>query len=108
MGGILSDVLAVVGIAAAVATGGTLGLVAGALMAGEFAASQGWLGGSAQKFMSSGVGEGLMAATALGSGALAAYGMSAGTAGAVGLNSDQVADLNSNVDTISANAASAN
>lgn len=82
MSGLLSGVLAVVGIAAAVASGGTLGLVAGAMLAVGAAASAGLIGGSVGKFMNSGIGHGLMAAVALGSVANAVYGANAADAGA--------------------------
>lgn len=65
----LSVIGAVVGIAAAIATGGVLGIVAGALIAGQFAASKGWIGGSVGKFFNSSTGKYLTLAVGLASAA---------------------------------------
>jgi hypothetical protein len=77
----LTVVGAIVGIAAAVASGGTLGLIAGAFIAVGAAANLGLIGGSVGKFMNSGLGRGLLAATTLGSAAVAMYGATATEAG---------------------------
>ena len=73
MSGLLSGLLTAVAIVGAVFTGGTLGIVAGALMATSFAAQQGWLGGGLKKFFSSGIGQGLTTAVGLASVAMGAY-----------------------------------
>lgn len=71
MSGLLGGLLTAVGIVGAIVTGGTLGIVAGALMAASFAAQHGWLGSGAQKFAESGIGQGITAAVGLASGAMA-------------------------------------
>lgn len=77
LGKALTVVGAVVGIAAAVASGGTLAILAAAFLTVGAAVSVGLIGGSIGKFMNSGVGKGLMMACALGSAATALYGMDA-------------------------------
>jgi hypothetical protein len=73
MSGLLSGILTAIAIVGAVFTGGaTLGILAG-VMALSFASQQGWLGGSLQKFFSSGVGEGLTTAVGLAAGAVGAF-----------------------------------
>lgn len=77
MSGLLSGILTAIAIVAVVVSGGTLGIVAGALMAASFAANQGWLGKGAQKFAQSGVGKDLTMAIGLASAGI-------GVAGAMG------------------------
>jgi hypothetical protein len=93
----LSVIGAVVGIAAAVATGGVLGIVAGALIAGSFAASKGWIGGSVGKFFNSSTGKYLTLAVGLAS---AATGIMA--------NMNAVTSTSASATTASANAAAEN
>ncbi len=72
--GLLSDIegaLQVVGGIALIATGTPLGILGGALLETSFASQQGWLGGGAKNFFSSGVGQGLTLAVGLASGAMA-------------------------------------
>jgi hypothetical protein len=72
MSGLLQGLIVVVGLAAAVFTGGsTLGIVAAALSATAFAAQQGWLGKGAQNFANSAVGHDLTLAVGLASAAVA-------------------------------------
>jgi hypothetical protein len=66
---ILGGILDVVGAVVAVASGGTLGILAGALLAVGAAAQFGIIGGSVGKFMTSGWGEGLTAAVSMGAAA---------------------------------------
>lgn len=77
MSGLLTGILTAVAIVATVVSGGTLGIVAGALLAASFAANQGWLGKGAQKFAQSGAGKDLTMAVGLASAGI-------GVAGAMG------------------------
>lgn len=77
MSGLLSGILTAVAIVAVVVSGGTLGIVAGALLAASFAANQGWLGKGAQKFAQSSTGKDLTMAIGLASAGI-------GVAGAMG------------------------
>lgn len=61
----------VVGGIALIATGTPLGILGGSLLEASFASQQGWLGGGAKNFFSSGVGQGLTMAVGLASGAMA-------------------------------------
>lgn len=70
------------GLVSAVSDAPALGLLAGAFLAVGVAANLGLIGGSVGKFMSSGMGRGLLAATALGSAAVAMYGQTPGQANA--------------------------
>lgn len=74
MSGLLSGILTAVAIVATVVSGGTLGIVAGALLAASFAANQGWLGKGAQKFAQSSTGKDLTMAVGLASAGLAVAG----------------------------------
>lgn len=69
MNGFLSGLLTAVAIVATVVSGGTLGIVAGALMAMSYAASKGWIGGSVGKFFNSSTGHYLTMAVGLASAA---------------------------------------
>lgn len=69
MGGFLSGLLTAVAIVATVASGGTLGIVAGAMIAASYAASKGWIGGSVGKFFNSSTGHYLTMAVGLASAA---------------------------------------
>lgn len=69
MSGFLSGLLTAVAIVATVVSGGTLGIVAGALMAVSYAASKGWIGGSVGKFFNSSTGHYLTMAVGLASAA---------------------------------------
>src|ERR1700690_696340 len=60
---------------ALIATGTPLGILGGALLETSFASQQGWLGGEAKNFFSSGVGADLTMAVGLASGAMAISGM---------------------------------
>lgn len=71
--GLFSKILPIIGIAAAIATGGALGIVAGALMATSFAAQHGWLGKGAQNFANSSLGSTLVTTIGLASMAMGAY-----------------------------------
>lgn len=77
MSGLLTGILTAVAIVATVVSGGTLGIVAGALLAASYAANKGWLGKGAQRFAQSGVGKDLTMAIGLASAGL-------GVAGAMG------------------------
>lgn len=77
MSGLLTGLLTAVAIVATVVSGGTLGIVAGALLAASFAANQGWLGKGAQKFAQSSTGKDLTMAIGLASAGI-------GVAGAMG------------------------
>lgn len=65
MSGFLSGLLTAVAIVATVVSGGTLGILAGALIAGSYAASKGWIGGSVGAFFNSSAGKGLTMAVGL-------------------------------------------
>jgi hypothetical protein len=69
MGGLLGFALTAVAIVATVMSGGTLGIIAGAMMAASYAASQGWIGGSVGKFFNSSTGHYLTMAVGLASAA---------------------------------------
>jgi hypothetical protein len=98
LGKALSVAGIVVGIAAAVATGGTLGILAAAVLAVGGAAKLGLIKGSVGKFMNSGWGTALMATAALGSAAVAAYGSSALDANAMeAVTQENTAALDSTV-----------
>jgi hypothetical protein len=72
MSGLLQGIMVVVGLAAAIFTGGSsLALVAAALSATAFAAQQGWLGKGAKNFANSAVGHDLTLAVGLASAAVA-------------------------------------
>jgi hypothetical protein len=87
-----------VGIAAAVATGGTLGILAGAVLAIGGASKLGLIKGSVGKFMNSGWGTALMATAALGTAATAMYGSSALDANAMeAVTQENTAALDSTV-----------
>lgn len=105
LGKALSVVGAVAGIAAAVATGGTLGVLAGAFLAVGAAANLGIIGGSIGKFMNSGAGRGLLGAVSLGSVAYAAYGQTALQAQSTSANTEIAAASQSSVSADSANIA---
>lgn len=77
MSGLLTGILTAVAIVATVVSGGTLGIVAGALLAASYAANKGWLGKGAQKFAQSGIGKDLTMAIGLASAGI-------GVAGAMG------------------------
>ena len=77
LGGWLSIAVGVVSIAAAVASGGTLGIIAGGLLIAGGAAQMGVFGGAGKNFMSSGWGQGLMAAAALASAGSSLFGRTA-------------------------------
>jgi trimeric autotransporter adhesin len=81
---LLGGILDVVGAAAAVVSGGTLGVLAGALLAVGAASQFGIVGGSVGKFMTSGAGQALMGAVALGSTAYSLFGNAAQGATAAG------------------------
>src|SRR5277367_4216065 len=105
MSGLLSGLIAVVGIIGAIYTGGALGIVAGALLATSFAASQGWLGKGAQNFANSAAGHDITMAVGLASAAVALGGaISSVQAGA---QSATVASANSAAETTEATATSA-
>jgi hypothetical protein len=87
-----------VGIAAAVASGGTLGILAGAVLAIGGASKLGLIKGSVGKFMNSGWGTALMATAALGTAATAMYGSSALDANAMeAVTQENTAALDSTV-----------
>lgn len=69
MGGFLSGLLTAVAIVATVASGGTLGILAGAMIAMSYAASKGWIGGSVGGFFNSSTGHYLTMAVGLASAA---------------------------------------
>jgi len=94
MGGFLGGLLTAVAIVATVATGGALGIVAGALIAASYAASKGWLGGSVGKFFNSSTGHYLTMAVGL-----------ASAAGAMMANSTAVASTGQSAAVSSANTA---
>jgi len=60
----LSGLLTAVAIVATVISGGALGVLAGALLAGQFASAHGWIGGSVGKFFNSSLGKGITMAVA--------------------------------------------
>ena len=66
----LTKAVEVVGGIALIASGG-VGILAGSLLEASFASQQGWLGGGAKNFFSSGVGQDLTLAVGLASGAMA-------------------------------------
>jgi hypothetical protein len=69
----LSTLLPIIGIVGAIATGGALGIVAGALLATSLAAQHGLLGGGLKNFFDSGIGQGLTMAVGLASAATGIY-----------------------------------
>ncbi len=74
MSGLLTGLLTAVAVVATVVSGGTLGIVAGALLAASFAANQGWLGKGAQQFAQSSTGKDLTMAVGLASAGLSIAG----------------------------------
>lgn len=93
----LTVVGAVVGIAAAVASGGTLGFLAAAFIGLGAAANLGIIGGSVGKFMNSGWGRGLLAAVTIGSAYTAMYGQTALAKGVAEQSATGAAEMHATV-----------